>query len=159
MRNPKILENVFANATHDFGLCLCESKVQFYFTCHSKMSAKHISFFLQLRDQLKLYHWQTRVYARHVATDQMLEKLEKGMDSFVEIFIGKYGRPRLTGANADLHLQNLTEAGAVRVVKAAIKYLQGPLTQSLTAHDTDLINLRDEILGTLDQLLYLYTLH
>jgi hypothetical protein len=123
------------------------------------MSAKHVSFFLQLRDQLKLYHWQTRVYARHVATDQMLEKLEKRMDSFVEIYIGKYGRPRMTGAHADLHLQNLTEVGAVRVVKAAIKYMQGPLTQSLTAHDTDLINLRDEILGTLDQLLYLYTLH
>ena len=122
------------------------------------MSAKHVAFFLQLRDQLKLYHWQTRVYARHVATDQMLEKLEKGMDSFVEIFIGKYGRPRLTGANADLHLQNLTEAGAVRVVKAAIKYIQGPITQSLTAHGTDLLNLRDEILGTLDQLLYLYGL-
>lgn len=123
------------------------------------MSAKHVSFFLQLRDQLKLYHWQTHVYARHVATDKILEKLESGMDSFVEIYIGKYGRPRMTGANADLHLQNLTEVGAVRIVKAAIKYIQGPLTQSLTAHDTDLINLRDEILGALDQLLYLYTLH
>jgi len=53
----------------------------------------------------------------------------------------------------------LTEAGAVRVVKAAAKYMQGPLTQSLTEQDTDLLNLRDEILGTLDQLLYLYTLH
>jgi len=123
------------------------------------MSAKHVAFFLQLRDQLKLYHWQTRVYARHVATDQMLEKLEKRMDSFVEIYIGKYGRPRLTGENADLHLQNLTEAGAVRVVKAAIKYIQGPLTQSLSDRDTDLTNLRDEMLGILDQLLYLYTLH
>ena len=28
------------------------------------MSADHIHFFLQLRDQIKLYHWQTRVYAR-----------------------------------------------------------------------------------------------
>jgi hypothetical protein len=158
MHNPKILQNVFANATHGY-LFLQWLKLQFYFGRASKMSAKHVSFFLQLRDQLKLYHWQTRVYARHVATDKMLEKLEKGMDSFVEIFIGKYGRPRLTGANADLHLQNLTEAGAVRVVKAAIKYIQGPLTQSLTEQDTDLLNIRDEILGALDQLLYLYTLH
>ena len=81
------------------------------------------------------------------------------MDSFVEIYIGKYGRPRLTGTYADLHLQNLTETGAVRVVKAAAKYMQGPLTLSLTEQDTDLLNLRDEILGTLDQLLYLYALH
>ena len=67
------------------------------------MSADHIHFFLQLRNQIKLYHWQTRVYARHIATDQILEKLEKNIDSFVEIYIGKYGRPRLTGANAASH--------------------------------------------------------
>lgn len=124
------------------------------------MSADHIHFFLQLRNQIKLYHWQTKVYARHIATDKILEDLEKGMDSFVEIYIGKYGRPRLTGDHATLHLQNLTEAGAARLVKAAIKHLQGPITRSLKAvNDSDLINLRDEMIADLNQLLYLFTLH
>ena len=123
------------------------------------MSADHIHFFLQLRNQIKLYHWQTRVYARHIATDQILDKLEKNIDSFVEIYIGKYGRPRLAGANAALTLQNLTEAGASRLIKAGIKYLQG-FSKSLRAGaDSDLLNIRDEMVGDLNQLLYLFTLH
>ena len=123
------------------------------------MSADHIHFFLQLRNQIKLYHWQTRVYARHIATDGILDRVDKLIDSFVEIYIGKYGRPKLTGSNAALSLHNLTEAGASRMIKAAIKYLQGALTKSLRAADSDLINLRDEMIGDLNQLLYLFTLH
>ena len=122
------------------------------------MSVAHVHFFLHLRNQIKLYHWQTRVYARHIATDQILEKLEKSMDSFVEIYIGKYGRPRLTGDNAIIHLHNLTEAGASKLVKSAIKYLQG-LSKTLHDADSDLINLRDEMVADLNQLLYLFTLH
>ena len=124
------------------------------------MSADHIHFFLQLRDQIKLYHWQTRIYARHIATDKTLETLEKSIDSFVEIYIGKYGRPKITGKNAEINLHNLTEPGVVRLINAAIKYLQGTLTKSLkAAADSDLINIRDEMLGQLNQLLYLFTLH
>lgn len=124
------------------------------------MSADHIHFFLQLRNQIKLHHWQTRIYARHIATDNMLDKLEKSIDSFVEIYIGKYGRPRVTGKNAEITLHNLSEPGIIRVVNAAIKYLQGTLTKSLkAAADSDLINIRDEMIGELNQLLYLFTLH
>jgi len=123
------------------------------------MSADQIHFFLQLRNQIKLYHWQTRVYARHIATDGILERVDKLIDSFVEVYIGKYGRPKLTGNNAALSLHNLTEAGASRMIKAAIKYLQGPLTKSLHAADSDLISIRDEMIADLNQLLYLFTLH
>ena len=122
------------------------------------MSADDVHFFLQLRNQLKLYHWQTRVYARHVATDTILVALEKSIDSYVEIYIAKYGRPRLSGKNATITLHNLTEAGAVRLVHSAMKYIQGPLSKRLQASDTDLFNIRDELLADLNQLLYLFTL-
>jgi hypothetical protein len=123
------------------------------------MSAEHIHYFLQLQSQIKLYHWQTRVYARHVATDKILGEISTSIDSFVEIYIGKYGRPKVTGKNASIALHNLTEAGATRMVVAAIKYLQGPLTKSLhPSTDTDLLNLRDELIADLNQLLYLFTL-
>ena len=123
------------------------------------MSADHIHFFLQLRDQIKLYHWQTRVYARHIATDQILEKLEKHMDSFVEVYIGKYGRPRVTGKNAEITVHNMTEAGASRMLQAALRYLQGPLTRSLREGDHDLFALRDDLVEDMNQLAYLFTLH
>jgi hypothetical protein len=123
------------------------------------MSADHIHFFLQLRDQIKLYHWQTRVYARHIATDQILEKLEKHIDSFVEVYIGKYGRPRVTGKNAEITVHNMTEAGASRMLQAALRYLQGPLTRSLREGDYDLFALRDDLVEDMNQLAYLFTLH
>ena len=123
------------------------------------MSAEQIHFFLHLRDQLKLYHWQTHVYSRHVATDKHLKKLEKSIDSYVEIYIGKYGRPKISGKNSLITIHNLSEAGATRMIVAAVKYLQGPLSKTLNTSDTDLINIRDEIIADLNQLLYLFTLH
>jgi DNA-binding ferritin-like protein len=123
------------------------------------MSADHIHFFLQLRTQIKLYHWQTRVYARHVATDKILEQLDTAIDTFVEVYLGKYGRNRLVGKNATITLHNLTEAGAVKHLQTAVKYLQKTLTKSLKEGDTDLLNLRDEIVGQIHQLLYLFSLH
>lgn len=124
------------------------------------MSADHIHFFLQLRDQIKLYHWQTRVYARHMATDQVLERLEKHMDSFVEVYIGKHGRPRITGKNAEITIHNMTEAGASRLLQSALRYFQGPLSRSLRQGvDADLLALRDDLMEDVNQLAYLFTLH
>ena len=123
------------------------------------MSADHIHFFLNLRNQIKLHHWQTRSYARHVATDAMVEKLDKNMDSFVEVYIGKYNRPKLSGKNAVITLRNMTEPGMNRFIHAAVRYLQGPVSKSLQPSDTDLFNLRDEMIADLHQLQYLFTLH
>jgi DNA-binding ferritin-like protein len=122
------------------------------------MSAEHIHFFLQLRTQIKLYHWQTRIYARHIATDKILEQLDTAIDSFVEIYLGKYGRSKVTGKNAIITVHNLTEAGAVKLLLSSVKYIQGTLTKSLKEQDTDLMNLRDEMVGQLHQLLYLFSL-
>jgi hypothetical protein len=124
------------------------------------MSASDIHFFLQLRDQIKLYHWQTRVYARHTATDKVLGDLDRIIDSYVEIYIGKYGRKRLVGGDAKISVSNLTEAGANRFINSAIRYCQSGLVKGLSkVHDTDLLNLKDELVGALNQLLYLFTLH
>jgi hypothetical protein len=117
------------------------------------MSADQIHYFLQLRDQLKLYHWQTRVYARHIATDNSLQSLEKSIDSYVEIYIGKYGRPKMNGKNSSITLHNLSEAGASRMLIAAVKYLQ-----KINTPDTDLMSIRDDMIGDINQLLYLFTL-
>ena len=123
------------------------------------MSSKDVHFLFVLRNQIKLYHWQTRVYARHIATDMVLEQLDKLIDEYVEVYMGKYGRPKLGGPDAIIRLQNLSEAGASKLVTSAVKYLQGPFVKHLDkAKDTDLFNLRDEMIGHLHQLAYLFTL-
>ena len=122
------------------------------------MSAASIHFLLTLRNQLKLYHWQTKTYSRHIAVDKVLGDLDTLIDSFVEIYIGKYGRPKLTGAQATLRLHNLTDAGATALCKSAVTYLLKQLVKGLPAADSDLVNIRDEMMGQMHQLLYLFTL-
>jgi hypothetical protein len=123
------------------------------------MSATNIHFFLTLRDQIHLYHWQTKSYSRHKATDEVVKALLESIDKYVEVYIGKYGRPRLAGENANIHLKNLTEKSVLSFVKMAIEYLINELPRGLKeGRDTDLMNIRDEMLGELNQLLYLFTL-
>jgi len=122
------------------------------------MSAEHIHFLLTLRNQLKMYHWQTKSYARHKAVDKILGELDTHIDSFVEIYIGKYGRPKLSAAQGTLKIRNLTDAGATSLCKSAAIYMQKQLVKGLTAADSDLINIRDEMMGEMHQLLYLFTL-
>lgn len=125
-----------------------------------EMSATAVQFFLTMRNQIKLYHWQTHSYARHKATDEVVESLDKNIDRFVEVYIGKYGRPKLSGKNASFHLENLTDKKAVAFVKECIKILNGPLVKDLKPEsDSDLFNIRDEMLSDLNQLLYLFSLH
>jgi hypothetical protein len=124
-----------------------------------EMSAAHVHFFFHMREQVKLYHWQTHSYSRHKATDDILGKLDENIDQFVEVYMGKYGRPRMTPKTSTIRVANLTEVGALKFVKLCIQELQGPITNSLNAKkDTDLLNIRDEMVGDLNQLLYLFTL-
>ena len=122
------------------------------------MSAQMIHFFSQMREQLKLYHWQTSSYARHKATDDVLKALDEHTDMFVEIYMGKYGRPRMTAATGTVTVKNMSEKTAVKFVRECIAHLQGPLTRALKGTDTDLTNIRDEMVGNLNQLLYLFTI-
>ena len=123
------------------------------------MSASQIQFFFAMRSQIKLYHWQTRVYSRHKATDEVLEKLDQHIDQFVEVYIGKYGRPKMTGSSATTHVNNLSEKSIVGFIKKSIQVLQTVCVKGLKETDTDLFNIRDEMLADLNQLLYLFTLH
>jgi len=122
------------------------------------MSAQHIHFFFSLREQLKLYHWQTIQYSRHKATDDLIKSLDESIDLFVEVYMGKYGRPNITRTTNTVQIRNMSDKNATKFVKDAIEYLQGPLTKSLKGNDTDLTNIRDEMLGNLHQILYLFTL-
>ncbi len=111
-----------------------------------------------MRDQIKLYHWQTISYARHRATDEVIKSLDEHIDLFVEVYMGKYGRPNITRTTNVVQIKNMTENTSVKFVKECLAYLQGPLTKSLKGTDTDLTNIRDEMMGNLNQLLYLFTL-
>jgi hypothetical protein len=122
------------------------------------MSGNDINFFMTMREQIKLYHWQTKIYSRHKATDTIIEELDKNIDKYVEVYMGKYGRPKMTSKNNTIKLLNLSEVSIIRCIKHCIEYLKSDLVKGLSSQDTDLVNIRDEMLSDLDQLLYLFTL-
>ena len=122
------------------------------------MSANNIQFFFTMREQIKLYHWQTKSYARHKATDSVIDALDTNIDKYVEVYMGKYGRPKLTSRTNTIKIGNLRETSIVKFIKSCIHVLQYDLAKGLKPADTVLMNIRDEMLGELDQLLYLFTL-
>ncbi len=110
---------------------------------------------LTIRNQIKLYHWQTGSFARHKATDDLTATLDTNIDTFIESFMGRYGRPKVTGS---IKLHNFTEEAARKFVAKKTTYLTKVLPKQIGKEDTDLLNVRDEILGDLNKVLYLFTL-
>ena len=122
------------------------------------MSADDVNFFFNMREQIKLYHWQTHSFAQHKATDELIDSLDKVIDEYVETYMGKYGRPKMTTRNNSLRIQNMNPKMMLKFIKACIAYLEGPLVKKLKPSDTDLVNLRDEMMGDLEKVQYLFTL-
>ena len=114
-----------------------------------------VNHLLTIRNQIKLYHWQTREFARHTATDALTLSLDTNIDAFVESYMGRYGRPKVSGS---IKLHNFTESAAKAFVMRETKYLEKELPRKIGKGDTDLLNLRDTILGDLTKVLYLFTL-
>lgn len=123
------------------------------------MSARDIQFFFTMREQIKLYHWQTKSFSRHKATDDVISDLDGHIDTYVEVYMGKYGRPKMTSKTNTIKVQNLNESNIVKFIKSCIIVLQTDLVKHLKPTDTDLVNLRDEMLASLNKLMYLFTLH
>jgi hypothetical protein len=111
---------------------------------------------LTIRNQVKLYHWQTGSFARHKATDDLTAALDLNIDAFVESYMGRYGRPKVSGG---IKLHNFSESAAKKFVAKEAKYLETELPRKIGKGDTDLLNLRDTILGDLTKVSYLFTLN
>ncbi len=121
------------------------------------MSADIVHTMMTVRDQVKLYHWQTLNYPRHIATNDLVPKLDANIDQFVEVYIAKYGRPKF-GARHAVALHNFSDRQAGDFLRGAVHWLANVLPKKLRAGDTDLFNIRDTIVADLNQTLYLFTL-
>ena len=114
-----------------------------------------VSGLLLIRNQVKLYHWQTGSFARHKATDDLTAALDTNIDTFVEVYMGNYGRPTVSGS---IKLHNFSESAAKTFVAKQRDFLEKDLPRKIRKTDTDLLNIRDEILADLNKVLYLFTL-
>ncbi len=110
---------------------------------------------LQIQQQLKIYHWQTKSYARHQAYGKAYDDLSDLIDSFVEVHMGKYGRFSLS--QPGIELTDLSDSNAKEFVDISVEFLTS-LTEKLDPKDSDLLNIRDEMLAVMNRLKYLMTL-
>ena len=117
----------------------------------------NVDIFLKVQSQLRILHWQTHSFSEHKALGKAYDGLDDLIDSFVETYMGKYGRV-MAASTFNLTLSNLSNADAVAATDNYINFLIGLSSQLDSAKDSDLLNIRDEILGSLNKLKYLLTL-
>ena len=121
------------------------------------MFEKLVSTLLESRTQAHIFHWQTKGYARHNAFAQTRDELEDLMDGFIEESMGKYGRFSLDEETKTIELFNLSDLKPIEMVETICQALV-EFTNELDPVDTNLLNIRDEMLGLFQKLKYLLTL-
>jgi hypothetical protein len=116
-----------------------------------------VKFFFSLRNNLYLYHLSTYYYSRHVAVAKLLDTFDDLTDKFLEIYFGKYGRPDQF-TPSQITLSKLTDSDAYMELSSYIDFLNTIIPTFINAKDTDLFNIRDEMVGLLNNTKYLFEL-
>jgi len=113
---------------------------------------------LTFQNQVKILHWQTTSYSEHKTLDGLYGDLSGHIDEFVETFMGKYGRI-MAESSFNFKLENYKNMSPMGLMSEMETYFINELPTMLNAKtDTDLLNIRDEMLGSVNQTKYLLTL-
>lgn len=106
--------------------------------------------FLSYLDTVKVYHWKTKMYARHIASDALHGDFSKQVDMFIEVYMKNLnpviGKIKLNSIDTD-------DNEIIQSTYKLRKYLQ-----ELSIQDSEILNIRDEMIATLNKFLYLCTL-
>jgi hypothetical protein len=114
--------------------------------------------FLEMLLLIKLFHWKTTSYPTHKATDDLYTKFNLNMDSFVEILLGKTGMRTQLTSDKTIRLNDLNSIEELKSAVVEFKSYLVSLNDNAAMKkmlNTDLFNIRDTILGDMNQFLYL----
>jgi hypothetical protein len=116
-----------------------------------------IKFFFTLSSSIKMYHWKTSSYSRHIASGNLFDNVISTTDNFMEIYFGKYGKDMIVPLDLNIGLMN--DNDIVGFLIEAVKYLKDIVKNGLLkSTDTDLLNIRDDLIGQINKTLYLFQL-
>lgn len=116
---------------------------------------------LVILNQLKVFHWQTKSFAEHEAFGKTYDTLNDLIDEFIEVYQGKYGRIFPVGDEFTLTLVNYSPDRINNVFEKIVAYFTTELLNEddySSDKNSDLLNLRDEMLASINKLRYLLTL-
>ena len=113
---------------------------------------------VKIQVQFRFMHWQTTSFSQHKAYGKIYKSLDGFIDDFVEACMDKHGRPKFSGGynieGEDLEEIELGEL--LNQVEGFLLSFNEIYDQQL---DSDLLNIRDEMLSSLNKLRYLLTLN
>ena len=110
--------------------------------------------FFEMLLMVKLFHWKTYSFSTNKATYELYGTLNDHMDKFIETMLGENGdRMNLTNTK----YVSLTDLNSKQALKKKVDKFKRYLT-NIDSLGSDLLNIRDEILGDMNKFLYLLTL-
>ena len=118
------------------------------------MSLKEvIKHFLLFKNTLKMFHWRTKIYNKHKISDDLGKKLDGLIDKFVEVMIGS--RKQRPECPLDLKIKLITDEKIELYLETFRCWLSENLPDLLEDYETDLMNIKDEMIAEINQGLYL----
>lgn len=114
---------------------------------------------LEMQIQFRILHWQTKSYAQHKALGELYENLDDLIDDFAEIILGKSGNRFDFDSEFSIVLKNMELSGTSEFISEGVEDIINISNDFLDDDtDTDLLNLKDEIIALLNKTKYLLTL-
>jgi hypothetical protein len=111
----------------------------------------------QIQVQWRFLHWQTYGDAKHRLYGEIYDGLGDLLDEFTETMMGKYGRPEFD-SEFSISFQDINALNMQNFMDGITEFLVAMSDQLDSRYDTDLLNLRDEMLGLINKSKYLLTL-
>lgn len=120
-----------------------------------------LAFMMSMNDTIKLYHWETRSYSQHKATDDLHESLSGLVDNFIEVLLGKLNTRFQIPKSLKLSIPYFNSTSQlikqINYYKSYLISIESRLPKGMT--NPDLLTIRDEMLAQLNKFLYLLTLN
>jgi hypothetical protein len=105
---------------------------------------------LQYQLLLKIYHWQTKIYARHKASDELYNHVTEFIDHLVEY---ESSTSRLTIKPYHIVIHNMSDENAISFLESF-----SAIVERISSKNKGVRARRDDLIGFIYQTIYLYHL-
>ena len=111
--------------------------------------------FLTMQNNVRMYHWTTPIYNQHIISGELYEKLDGLFDKFIETYLGKFDKNNLQFDTLSIEMNS---ENILKQLKRFKQFLMTDLNLLIKSKDIYLKNIRDDILGEINRVLFLLRL-
>lgn len=118
-----------------------------------EMIERLLGIFFRHQIVIKMFHFQTKYYGAHKASDTYLDKFNSNFDQFMEVAQGRYGR--ITARNINLNVSTASDENIISELDDLINLLSE--MERNFANIKELLAIRDTMMADAQQFKYLLT--